>query len=159
MSASSLSGGSNFLKTSEFRVMRYACMKLSYLLAPWRRVLLEKLTGSAASQEIPRILSDPKVHYRIHKCPPPVPILSQLYPVPTTLSHVLQVHLNIILPSTSGSPQWSLSLSLLHQNPVHTSLLPHMKLSLIVKMRLMLQYTFKNLFSYFHILNPAEFDY
>ena len=27
----------------------------TYLLTPWRRVLLEKLTGSAASQEIPRI--------------------------------------------------------------------------------------------------------
>jgi hypothetical protein len=27
-----------------------------YLLTPWSRVLLEKLTGSAASQEIPRIL-------------------------------------------------------------------------------------------------------
>jgi len=26
-----------------------------YLLTPWNRVLLEKLTGSAASQEIPRI--------------------------------------------------------------------------------------------------------
>ena len=29
---------------------------LTYLLTPWSRVLLEKLTGSAASQEIPRIL-------------------------------------------------------------------------------------------------------
>ena len=28
---------------------------LTYLLTPWCRVLLEKLTGSAASQEIPRI--------------------------------------------------------------------------------------------------------
>jgi hypothetical protein len=28
---------------------------LTYLLTPWNRVLLERLTGSAASQEIPRI--------------------------------------------------------------------------------------------------------
>jgi hypothetical protein len=28
---------------------------LTYLLTPWSRVLLEKLTGFAASQEIPRI--------------------------------------------------------------------------------------------------------
>ena len=97
----------------------------TYLLAPWSRVLLETLTGSAASQEIPHILWNPKVHYRTHKCPPPVPILRQLHPVRKTPSHFLKVRLNVIFPSTSGSPQWSPSLRLPHQNPVHTSALPH----------------------------------
>ena len=93
-----------------------------YLLTPWSRVLLEKPIGFAANQEIPRILWNPKVHHRIHKRPPPVPILSQLRPIPTTPSHILKMHLNIILPSTSWSPQWSLSLRFPHQKPLCTPL-------------------------------------
>ena len=61
----------------------------------------------AASQEIPRISRNPNVHYRTHTRQPSVSILGQPNPVHIHTSHLLQIHPNIIHPSTTRSPQWS----------------------------------------------------
>ena len=89
---------------------------LTYLLACLLTYSMEQSPSweanwFAASQEIPRVLWNPKVHYRSHKGPPPVPILSQLDPVHTTphptswrsililTSHLRQIFTSCLLPS------------------------------------------------------------
>ena len=90
----------------------------NYLLTPWSRVLLEKLTGLQLVKKSSAFLWNPKVHYRTHKHPPPVPVLGQSNPVHIPTSHLLEIHPNIIHPSTPGYPQWSLSLRFPHQDPI-----------------------------------------
>jgi len=63
-------------------------------------------------KEIPLIVWNPNVHYCIHKCPPPVPILSQLDPVYSRTLHI---------PPMPGSSKPSLSLRFPRQNSACTS--------------------------------------
>jgi hypothetical protein len=51
---------------------------------------MEKLTGFSASQEIPRNLLKPKVHYRIHKSPPHLLMLSLLIRFDSLLEYIME---------------------------------------------------------------------
>jgi hypothetical protein len=59
----------------------------------------------SASQEIPWLLWNPQLHYRIHTSMPQDPNLSQLNPIHTPTSSFLKIHLNDILPSVPRFPK------------------------------------------------------
>jgi hypothetical protein len=104
---------------SPFEIRAAFCPNLlTYSLTPWSRVLLEKLTGFQLIKKFPHFM-EPKgslPHSQLRA--------NCIYPEPahTPTSHFLKTHPNIIVPSTPGSSQWSLSLRFPHQNPTHASL-------------------------------------
>jgi len=75
----------------------------------------------SATQEIPRILWNPKVRYRIHNGLSPVLNLSHSNPVHAFHVPLLQDTFYIILPSMLRSSKWSLSLRSPHQNAMPIS--------------------------------------
>ena len=73
-----------------------------------------KANKSAAKPRISHILLSAKVHYHIHKSPPPVHLLSHINPVHVSPFHFLKICFNITLPSMSRSSKYSLSLRFFH---------------------------------------------
>jgi hypothetical protein len=57
--------------------------------------------GRSATQDFPKILWNPNVHYDVRKSPPLVLILSQTNSVHTIPSYFSKIRLNIILPGFS----------------------------------------------------------
>ena len=70
--------------------------------------------NSTPSQEIPRILGNSMIRYRICNSPPLVPVLSQINPVYVLLSAFFKVHIKILL--THMSAKWSTSFRFPHEN-------------------------------------------
>ena len=112
--------GSMYPKHVELRILTYL---ITYLLT---HSMMQSPSWAAnwfaASQEIPRISRNPKVHYRTDERLPPVHILGQPNPVHIPTSHLLEILPNIVHPSTPRSPQWSPFLWFPHQDPIHSPL-------------------------------------
>jgi hypothetical protein len=56
----------------------------------------QEVASSAATQELPSMLWNPKVHYHVNKSPLLATVPSQISPFHSTQSYVSKIHHNII---------------------------------------------------------------
>ena len=102
-----------------FYVFFFNYCKNTYLLTPRCRVLLEKLTGLQLVEKFPAfhgvrrfITALTSVRHLSLSWASPI---QSIHPHP----NLLEIHPNIIHPSTPRSPWWYLSLRFPHQDPIH----------------------------------------
>ena len=103
---------------------RYLRHKLQLLHStPWSRVLLEKLKHFQLDKKFSAIYGTRKF-VTTFKIARHLSLFwaSSIQPIPPH-SNFLKIHLNNILPSSPGSPKWSLSFRFSNQNTVYSS--PH----------------------------------
>ena len=86
----------------------FAVQPTDYLLTPWCRVFLEKLTCLQLVKKFPAFYGTRKFITALTSLRHPS--LSWASPIHIHTSNLLEIHPNIIHPSTPRSPQWSLSL-------------------------------------------------
>jgi hypothetical protein len=99
--------------TKKLKILKLCLEKLT----PRSKFQLEQLTVRSPSQEIHRLLQNSKVHYRVQKSEP-------LLPIPN------QIHFNIILLSTPRSSELSRATTRFMFHPVfrpsvHPAIIPH----------------------------------
>ena len=98
---------------------------ITYLLTPWRRVLLEKLTGLQLVKKFPAFHGARRFitaftsvcHLSLSWASP----IQSIYPHPTPWRSILILSTHLCL----GLPQWSPSLRFPQQDPIHPPLLTH----------------------------------
>jgi hypothetical protein len=90
---------SNTTSPQTFRLIM--CTTVSRLLTNHMELSPWDATSRSANQEFPSIWRNPNVHYRVHKSPPPVPILKQINPLNITPFCLSKINFSIILPPTS----------------------------------------------------------